>query len=261
MADVAICCGPVSAIAGVRWERPTQIVTVNHRDWPGPMDGAPRPEIVGSGAFGILAQRLGPRPLSRILEIAGISSPGRIALLGFSAAHGLIEPILSSPDAARVNALGAFDAYFTGMNKAIKRGYLAFLERAIAEEVLAVVTTSSNAGPDYPAGNASFAVLAAQLGIASEEPPPGVPEPATMQGAGDFGWADYQFQFAHAAHWNSLAPAWCNAVIAPYLATEESHLATSHGGGAVTFGEVVFGAVALVGIALGAKEAARRLAA
>jgi hypothetical protein len=259
--DVVIWTGPVSAsnLKGIAWGRPTKIVTVNHRDWPGPQQGPARPEITGSNAFGTLAARLGPRPVSAILAAAGVDeTPERIALMGYSAGHGLMNPILLSEEADRIDAFGAFDAYFTNATKAVKKGYLRHIQRAASGEALAIVTTSSNGDVGVPPADKSFALLNELVpGVSAEAPPDGVPEPASYVGTGLYGWADYEARVSHENHVHSLVVPWANATIAPYLAggTPEG-LEGGGGGGGLSIGKVCFGLALLVAVGAVARELA-----
>jgi hypothetical protein len=221
--DAVIWCGPVSTsnIAGIAWRRPTKIITVSG-------NGSSHFANVAAGTeeeIESAVSGLGALPLSALLDQHGVPDAERVALMGFSAGHGLIEGILRSPDMERVNALGAFDAYFVGHGQGPKPGYLRFCQRAASGDALAVVTTSSreatsglNQPPSGPRADLAFGELAAEVGVVSISPPAGVPVPSTTQGAGLFVWANYLEEFGHEGHATQLATIWGNALIAPYMA-------------------------------------------
>jgi hypothetical protein len=218
-ADLVLWCGPVAAqnLGTVRWRRPTHVLTVNEG-----IGG------FGSSHFAALGAALGARPLSALADRAGrslVAAP-RVAILGFSAAHGLLEAILRSPDADRVSALGAFDAYYTSHTRQPKPGYLAFCRRAATGGALAIVTTSGQPGgpgpdgqPLHPSGRDSFAPLAAELGqLGPVSPPSSVPPGASVRGRAGFLWADYDQTHKHVQHATTIGPTWTDALIAPALA-------------------------------------------
>lgn len=213
--NVILLSGPVfpSTLDSVRWIGPAPKIIVMNQGLGG----------IGSSHFAALMKSLGPRPLTAILEKNGVPNPNKVSLVGFSAAHGGFEVILTSPDASRVSALMAMDAYFTSHEgKTIpKPGYLALAKRAAAGNALMVATTSAFGGvtPPYPPGDESFAFLAAKIpGVKPKAPPPGVPAPVSCVGTGLFTWADYKTTFQHAEHANILASKWCSSVLSPYLA-------------------------------------------
>jgi hypothetical protein len=237
--DVVFWCGPVTAknLERVPWARPTRVVVV----------GKGAGGSVSSSAFGELAAELGPRPLDALAKRNGFSldSVDKVSLLGFSAAHGLMNPILAVPEhRERISAVGAFDAYYTSQNGPPKPGYLAMAERACAGHSLMVVTTSDTAGPNYPSGSEAFGRLAKNLDLGPGQMPEGIqlPPPATLKGRGGFVWADYRDAFKHVEHATKLAPAWSGKFLSPALARGDAR-SPSDGTGPFLF------AVALLGFA------------
>ncbi len=234
---LAIWCGPVqgSTLELAKWSvsPPPRVVTVNSG-----VGGK-----IGSSAFAALGAEYkakGGTPLRGLLAAHSIAVDiaDPILLFGFSAAHGLIESILATPeDAARVRAVGAFDAYYTSPALTPKPGYLAFLKRAAAGDAGMVMTSSHIAGPDYPSGADAARALVGASGVRLEylNPSEGTVGPATCESAnqaGAFEWFVYKnrsggvnagadLRASHVQHATVLAPHF-----APILAEE-------WGGGAV----------------------------
>lgn len=193
-------CGPVSAsnLAAARWNGPApRVVTVNH--------GAGG--SVGSDAF----KQLGADLLASGSILTALGIRGDCVVCGFSAAHGLIEAILSSDDFSRVAAVGAFDAYYTSVAKQPKPGYLRFAEAAAAGSRRMIMTSSLVAGPTYPSGAEATGALLASIPLSSAplvDVPPARCRRAEL--AGNLRWYTYDdrdvAKLSHVQHATVLAP-------------------------------------------------------
>jgi hypothetical protein len=251
---IVLWCGPISAstLEKAPWiGPPPRVLTFNQG-----IGG------VGSSHFSALAGQLagqgGGSVLRGALKAKGLppDTDEPVMVTGFSAAHGMIEPLLrNEDDASRVVAVGSFDAYYTGPDKTPKPGYQHFAYRASRGLCRMVMTSSHIAGPTYPSGAAAAAPLLASLAL--EEAPRVNVGKAICDAAsarGNLAWYVYadrtdldgagpNLRASHVQHATILAP-----YFAPKLASG-AELATSSFGG-FGFGEFVAGL--FVGAAAGA---------
>jgi hypothetical protein len=201
---------------------------------------------IGSTDFRMLAT-LDGYPLERAAKSAGIhwDDVERLIILGFSAAHGWMDPVLREARyRERIVLVGACDAYFTNALLARKTGYAAAAADAIDGKYPFVMTSSPVAGPDYPSGNAAVAAFVAPFALEQRDVPTWCPPGALAgqaQGSGLFTWIPYDnaggnLKHAHVKHATEVAPALLSAVGAPLLAASGD----GSGGG---------GVAALIGIA------------
>jgi len=213
--NLVIWAGPVSAanLAGAALPAPARVLTVNHGD------GG-----IGSTAFGNLGRRFGG-DLAEFCGSRGVDLDRcqTVTLAAFSAGFALLETFLRNPDsAARVDALVAGDAYYTGPNMAVKPGYASFCARAAAGRALAVLSTSAIAGPDYPSSQAALAPLMAPLDLRPVRVPDAIPEPASAVAIGGLYWLRYGTKYGvgrpgHVMHAARVVPAVLSAMVTPYL--------------------------------------------
>jgi hypothetical protein len=168
-------------IGKVEWGQPTQIVTFNV----GPDGGW------GSSSFGLLAgsfRDADGRILPRLLASRGLNASDydKIAIAGFSAFHGLANPLLLS-DGDSIDAAILLDACFEGTAAAPKAGYRDFAAKAARGEKLMVFLGSTGQnGPGLPPTSKGYECAfnaagagAADAGAALEE----VPTPEGMRAA------------------------------------------------------------------------------
>ncbi|MBX3128399.1 MAG: hypothetical protein KF718_16875 [Polyangiaceae bacterium] len=214
-----------SNLANAQWqgEKP-KIITLN--SGPGGK--------VGSTAFEQLAAQYASShgsPLRGALA-AGKVDPNTsepVVLGAFSAGWGLVEAILRVPeDRARVRAVGAFDAYYTGPGKGRKPGYSAFAELAANGQKAMVMTSSHIAGPTYPSSAASTDALMQPIGLGPiplRSVPPAECELAAGRGA--LRWYVYKNRSTGAASHSQHA-----TVLAPAFLPELVHGQIGTGGGA-----------------------------
>lgn len=162
-----------------------------------------------------------------------------ISLSGFSAGHGLVDPLLLL-DGDSINAAVMFDACFTLRGGNGKSGYASFGERAARGERLLVLTSSHGQnGKDLPPSDtgsecalASFdrSVMTVGASTSSFEVPAPIPTfnpkgnfygPGTLEThrAGLFFVLDYGPLFFHGDHINLLSRDVLSAFLAPYIAT------------------------------------------
>jgi len=270
--DLIVWGGPVFAPGGapspggdigkVVWGHDTQIVTFNH----GPDGG------VGSSSFGELAYSFrgaDGRILPNLLASVGLSADSfdKIAIAGFSAFHGLANPLLLA-DGDRIDAAVLLDACFEGTSAAPKEGYRAFAAQAAAGNKLMVFLGSSGQnGPDLVPTSKGYecALNAANAGAADAgtalEP---VPTPDGIREAkcgtsnvGDLWVLNFCDQFypdQHGGIVNKLTEETLQTLLVPYLA----------GTGSVfrripTWLKVVGGLGLLAGAAAGGVMVARKL--
>ena len=229
---IVLWCGPVSAanLASAKWSSRPDVVTVNK--------GAGG--SVGSDAFAKLGAELRAANDGSVLR--GLVPDGPVVVCGFSAAHGLIESILSSDeDLDRVVAVGAFDAYYTNAAKKPKPGYLRFAELAASSSRRMVLTSSHVAGPTYPSGADATAALLASLELAPiplEDVPPARCDAGAGRGA--LRWYTYadrsELAKSHVQH---------ATILAPHFAPELVGDTSSSGGG---LGLLALGALAAWGL-------------
>ena len=220
MSDLMIWCGPVEQrnLAGVKWQRPTGVYTVGGvgSDYFSGLGRSLAPGIVGKLANKWCAQVNPPRP-----------APDRIAMASFSAGHGLIEVTCQEPASlSQLRAICACDSYYVGTQGQIKPGYKAACERAVAGDMLVILTTGASGGllpngKPFPSSREAFAPLADELAL-TEIPWPeqagNVPAPERLRGRGLCFWLDYGKRFKHEEHALKIAPAVMTAMVAPYMA-------------------------------------------
>lgn len=216
---ILLWMGPVSTknLAPAAWKGPPPtVITVN----------AGAGGSVGSTAFGQLAAQYtaaAGSPLRGALAAhkADPHTAEPIVVGAFSAGWGLLEHMLrSEEDRARIVAVGAFDAYYTGASKARKPGYAAFAELAAAGRKRMVMTSSHIAGPGYPASTDSIQALLDPLDLGPiplRDVPPAKCELAAGRGA--LRWYVYenraQPKQSHVQHATVLAPAFLPELVSP----------------------------------------------
>jgi hypothetical protein len=240
--DVIIWIGPVfaSTPSEVTWLHPTESIALTGE---------------GSTFFSNLAESLrGPdgHILPQILAKAGKTRADyrKIAVAGFSAAHGLMPKLLDA-DGDDIAACVAIDSCFSAMGSLEKAGYVSFSRRAASGEKLMVFTVGPGGGVGSGAtvapGNDDFSTaidcVMAQAGSAplaptTIEPPLPVPASPPMKAGGLF-VLDYR-EFRHDEHIHRLAVPVMSAYLAPYLDGELSV-------GAPLWMKVLAGLGALVG--------------
>jgi len=148
--------GPVSEskLKNVKWSTPTDILTINYGYNPGydcskywQLPQSDIPKCVGSAAFANLAAQYPEHgKLSAILKAAKINEDdySQICLAGFSAAHGINNPILKDSKSRRmVSCFLAMDSYY---GSAIKEGYLEFAKDASSNNRKSMFATTSPFG-------------------------------------------------------------------------------------------------------------------
>lgn len=224
--------GSSGDIGKVAWHTPTEVLTVNH----GPDGG------FSSTAFSQLAATYrGPdgRILQNLLAAHGldVSQYERIAISGFSAFHGLANPLLDA-DGDLISAAVLFDSCFETPGSPPKAGYRSFAELAARGNRLMVFCSSSGQnGPGLPptttgwecAENAAGAG-ADDAGVALEESagPDGVTAPKCgARRAGNLWLLNYCDQFypdMHGGIVKLLPVEVLNALLVPYMAGESSEL-------------------------------------
>lgn len=221
--DLVILAGPVqrSNLDGVQWgDRVPHIELYNT----GPGGG------YASSDFAALASQMqGPdgRILPTLLASRGLDRGQfeKVALVGFSAAHGLFAPLLAA-DGDQIDAAICLDACFGAAGAPRKDGYVSFGRRAAFGSKLMVMTASAgqNAPPLPPSTTGYECVLANATEAAGPllhafTPPEGVPP--TTQGqslrAGDLIVLDYRGEYQHGDHINRFGPQIVQAFLVPYL--------------------------------------------
>jgi len=162
MKHLVVWDGPVSEskLKNVKWSTPTDILNINHgvnpnyncsKYWQLPQSDIPK--CVGSNAFANLASQYPENgKLSAMLKSAGIDEDNysQICLAGFSAAHGLNNPILKdSKSRGMISCFLAMDSYY---GSSIKEGYLKFAKEASRSGSKAMFATTSPFGgpPSIP---------------------------------------------------------------------------------------------------------------
>jgi hypothetical protein len=220
MTDLLIWTGPVETrnLASVKWQRPTGVYTVGGE---------------GSDYFSGLGRSLAPGIVGKLSDKwraqtkPAREAPDRIAMASFSAGHGLIETVCKeAASLSQLAAVCACDSYYVAKQGDIKAGYRAACERAVAGEMLVILTTGASGGmlPDkkpFPSSREAFAPLADELGlseIAWPEQAGNVPAPERLLGRGLCFWLDYDARFKHVEHALKIAPAVIGAMVSPYMA-------------------------------------------
>jgi len=129
-------------------------------------------------------------------------TPGRIAFLGFSAAHGFLDPLATNQaDREMISAYLLMDATFGGG----KHGYQAFLEDAAAGDRMLVTTTSNTGGDD------GWQTVVKATGITPEPIDGRDPMPVPSGGVFQLGKLGFWYRFVDAKggtelpHWKMAA--------------------------------------------------------
>jgi hypothetical protein len=152
-----------------------------------------------STAYSELWGQLGPGAVKKLRAKYGID--GQLALVGFSAAHGFLNPLLASDeDRAGVSAVFLLDAVFGGG----KSGYVAAAKDAAAGRMTLVSVTSDKGSADALT-NGDYAWRQHVLGPAGLDMPPAEPAaPMPAPAGGVFRSGDlwyYRFPDAQLPHW------------------------------------------------------------
>lgn len=188
----------------------------------------------GSSYFGQLAESLRDgqgRILPNILAKMGKTRADydKVAVAGFSAAHGLLAPLLLS-DGDDIDAAILIDSCFSAMETPAKPGYVSFARRAGAGSRLMVMSIGPGGGPGSGAtvapGNADFSSAidcatesTRSAGTFSPFPlPEGMPPMAAQPlRSGGCILLDYR-EYRHDQHIGQLAVPMMQVFLAPYLA-------------------------------------------
>jgi hypothetical protein len=166
-------------------------------------------------------------------------SVNRVAFVGFSAAHGFLNPLTNNDaDREAISALLLLDATFGGG----KSGYVKFVEDAARGERL-LVTTTSNTGGDE-SWKPVWKEASVRVGDTSEPVSARSPMPEPSGGVWRLGQDAYYYRFVDAKGQTEL-PHWemhhiTNAVLEAHLAPYWS---------AVRWPMIVGGAIAVAGAA------------
>lgn len=179
---------------------------------------------IGSGSFSALGRDVGG-DLGTLCERGGydITHAKTVTVAVFSAGWGLAEQLLrNEASRARVNALVAADAYYTGQGLGRKPGYAAFCQRAIDRRALAVFSTSTNEGPGYPSSQEAVGALLEPWTLAPSAIPAALPTPDAALAAGSLLWLQYGQRLGtgeknHSRHATRVAPAVVSHLVTPYL--------------------------------------------
>lgn len=167
---------------------------------------------------------------------------GRVAFVGFSASHGLLNPLANNDaDRARIDAYVLVDATFGGG----KKGYRKFVEDAAAGERLLITSTAHTGGTKYwePVWQAAAAATGRTTRTIEARPP----MPAPSGGAYQLGQLAFWYKYKDARgqseipHWKQgqlLAPL-LEAYLVPYWRGELGGFGWKH----------LVGAAALAGAA------------
>ncbi len=172
--DVVFFLKEIARGKALPWPGPTRRIEVEPTPWfcPG---SDPRCSSAYSGMWSALRDsdgRVLPNFLNRYARGVDV---GRVAFLGFSAAHGFLNPLLNNDqDRAAVSAVVLMDATFGGG----KTGYQKALVDAAEGKMLLATPTSHTGGDNAWRANVWEPVLAA-TGLEPEEidPFPGMPVP------------------------------------------------------------------------------------
>lgn len=182
----------------------------------------------------------------------GPPDPGRIAFAGFSAAHGLLNPMMRSEvDRRAVSALMLFDASFGGG----KDGYEAAVRDAIAGKMLLVATTGQSGG------DASWApVWQAATGgqSVSATPPASLPvQPQTTLQAGNAYYLKFGADLPHPST-GKILPSVLDSYLIPWWKSGQSGLPSTGGNGSGSMIPAVLAFLAVVGAGFAVRSLARR---
>ena len=241
MTSLLLWTGPVQALdlRSVVWRSPVDLLVISH----GPSGG------YGSSSFSDLA-RVSTDSAGHILPMllahghVDLSAYDHVAVAGFSAAHGLMAPLLLA-DGDRFEAAVCLDACFSDPARLVKPGYASFGARAARGEKLFVMTASAGGGrgsgatigpgvPDFSTGddcvlatfNTALQIAGVSPSISAAEPPVGLPSftdvHAAFEQAGSFFLLDYARTFQHAQHVHVLAKPVFETFLAPLFAGQKS---------------------------------------
>jgi len=215
-----VWCGPVSSfdLKGITWPAGTSIAVYGH----GPSGG------ISSADFGLAAAKYrgaNGRILPNLVAKVGydIANFDRIAVAGFSAAHGLLAQVLrDDADGKYVDAALSEDACFSSPTSISKPGYTQYSARAARGEKLFVhVGTAGDyqgvTGWQCALTNAAAGAKAAGMSLASVGVPSGVPAPKSALGVGDLVALDYSGVLSHKQVVPALTAPLVNAYLLPYL--------------------------------------------
>lgn len=187
---------PPASLHDLPWPGPVQLVAID-----------PPPELMCGGvdprcsaAYTRLADSLrdpSGRILPNFLRRYASGDVGRIAFVGFSAAHGFFEPLAeNAEDRDQISAYLLLDATFGGG----KVGYQAFLRDAAAGKKLLVTTTGDTGGTD------GWKMVVASAGVPVESIAPDPRMPVPSQGARRMGLNGYWYEYgAELRHWQMAA--------------------------------------------------------
>ena len=130
------------------------------------------------------------RFVETMLKKHGVTNPGRVAFVGYSASHGLLNPLANNDaDRARISAYVLLDASFGGG----KSGYVKFVKDA-AQNKRMLVTTTSNTGGDDSWGPV-WDQAEAELGEESRATEARAPVPQPSGGAWQLGKLAYYLRY------------------------------------------------------------------
>jgi hypothetical protein len=201
-----------SAVRALPWPRPTVFVNLD----PGPLSCGGEDRLC-SAAYTRLWQSLRdsrgqvmPTLLGRYAR--GVSV-GRVAFVGFSAAHGFLNPLADNPaDRAMIDAYVLMDATFGGG----KTGYASIALDAVRGRRLVVTTTSNTGGDD------GWQLVWQRVLAAAHQQPKRVearsPMPEPSGGAYRLGSSLYWLRYVNAQGGTEL-PHWeMGSVLAPMIA-------------------------------------------
>lgn len=153
-----------------------------------------------STAYSQLWQHLGPGAVKKLRAKYGID--GRVAFVGFSAAHGFLNPLLASDaDRAEVSQVILLDATFGGG----KDGYVKAAKDAAAGK-LSLVSVTSDKGSSDALNNGDYAwrefvLKPSGLVLAPASPVPPMPKPGGgVLRAGELWY--YRYKDSEVHHWD-----------------------------------------------------------
>lgn len=191
---------PTAAIKALPWPRETKLVALD----PGSLgcEGADR---LCSSAYSRMWQAYGGpdgRFVDTMLQRNKISDPERVAFLGFSAAHGLLNPLANNDrDRSMISAYVLLDASFGGG----KTGYTKFVTDAARGERMLVTTTAFTGGDESwaPVWAAAESALGEQAKTIEARPP----MPSPSGGAQQLGKLAFYYRYVNAQGQGEL-PHW-----------------------------------------------------
>lgn len=271
--DLVLWCGPVYGPGNAPASKAGG--DIGRVAWQGP-----KPEIItlsgnGSSYFSQLAASYADGASGRILDNlladhgAHVSDFSQIAVAGFSAAHGLLNPLLGA-DGDRIDAAILLDSCFESPGASPKSGYASFAALAAAGSRLFVLAGSAGQNaPPLPPTTSGYdcALHAAGAGAASAgkalEPtatPSGLPPPSGALSAGDLWVLDYRDGYQHGDIINKLGVPILQTFLGPYLASASRTATPGHHGSPfpwklVAIGTLALGAAAGAGVLLARKAA------